>query len=65
MHYIKVVTSKKIVYLCHYDPDKDGALFDKLIDKGYKIEKQEKTLNSNHISAIFCESLRESIQGLL
>jgi hypothetical protein len=65
MYYIKLTTQKKIVYHCHYDPDKDEKLFDKLIDKGVKIDQAEPSRISNHISAIFCESLRESIQGLL
>jgi hypothetical protein len=65
MHHIKLTTAKKIVYYCHYDPDKDEKLFDKLIDKGLKIDQAEPSVISNHISAIFCESLRESIQRLL
>lgn len=64
-YYIKLTTAKNIVYHCHYDPEKDEKLFDRLIDKGWKIDKAEPSSISNHISAIFCDSLRESIQGLL
>jgi hypothetical protein len=64
MYYIKLITKNNIVYRCHYDPDKDAKLFDRLIDNGYKIKKVNPSSISNHISLIFCDSIRESIQGL-
>lgn len=61
MHYIKVITNSLVSYLCHYDSDKDAPLLDKLIDKGYKLEKAEPSDSSNHISAMFSDTIRTGL----
>ena len=65
MHYIKITSSKNIVYLAHFDPEMDQKYVDILLDKGHRIEPVAQSNNSNHISLMFSESIRESVQRLL